>query len=100
MGPLIVAFLSLTKPKDIHLISFTYTGKIWIEFLEFFNFSPYLLTRVGNEGPYISESNIPTLYPCFLSPNAIFTAMVLFPTPPLQLETAIIFFTPDKLPFL
>jgi len=30
----------------------------------------------------------------------MFTATVLLPTPPLQLETAIIFFMPTKFPFL
>jgi len=48
----------------------------------------------------MSESNIPTLYPIFLSVAATFTAIVLFPTPPLQLLTAIIFFIPNKFPFL
>jgi hypothetical protein len=64
------------------------------------NNSPSLFTNVGKDGPYTSASKIPTLNPCCLSPNATLTATVLLPTPPLQLDTAIIFFIWDKLPFL
>ncbi len=39
----------------------------------------------------MSESNTPTLKPRFLRFAATLIAMVLLPTPPLQLETAIIF---------
>ena len=39
----------------------------------------------------MSESNMPTLNPWFLRVAAMLTATVLFPTPPLQLLTAMIF---------
>lgn len=55
--------------------------------------------NVGRDGPYISASNSPTFFPYFCRENAKFMAIVLFPTPPLQLETAIIFFTLDNPPF-
>jgi hypothetical protein len=61
--------------------------------------------NVGRDGPYISASNSPTFFPYFFikntfcRENAKFMAIVLFPTPPLQLETAIIFFTLDNPPF-
>jgi hypothetical protein len=55
---------------------------------------------VGSEGPYMSESKIPTLNPWFFKVAAMLTAIVLFPTPPLQLDTAMIFLIPLKLPFL
>ena len=48
----------------------------------------------------MSESKIPTLKPWFFSIAATLTATVLFPTPPLQLDTAKIFLIPNKLPFL
>jgi hypothetical protein len=61
---------------------------------------PSLLIKVGNEGPYISESKTPTLKPIFFKLAATLIAIVLFPTPPLQLDTAIIFFIRLKLAFL
>ena len=49
---------------------------------------------VGKLGPYTSASKIPTLAPICASVIAKFTHVVDFPTPPLQLEMAMIFFTP------
>ena len=51
------------------------------------------LIKVGRLGPYISASKIPTFKPSFWRENARFTATVDFPTPPLQLLAATIFFT-------
>lgn len=48
---------------------------------------------VGKLGPYKSASNIPTFNPNLYMENAKFTATVDFPTPPLQLLTAIMFLT-------
>lgn len=59
-----------------------------------------LLISVGKDGPYISESKIPTFNPIYLKVEAKLTAIVLFPTPPLQLDTAIIFLTFNKFDFL
>jgi hypothetical protein len=53
---------------------------------------------VGSDGPKISESKIPTLKPNSLSVHARLIATVLLPTPPLQLETAIIFLMLLRLP--
>ncbi len=49
--------------------------------------------KVGTDGPYISASYRPTLFPNFYKANAKLIATVDFPTPPLQLETAMILFT-------
>ena len=46
---------------------------------------------VGTDGPKMSASNNPTLYPSLESDIARFAAMVLFPTPPFPEETAITF---------
>ena len=46
---------------------------------------------VGKLGPYKSASNNPTDFPNFCNEKAKLTATVDFPTPPLQLLTAIIF---------
>ncbi len=43
---------------------------------------------------------MPTEKPWVLRVAATLTATVLLPTPPLQLETAIIFLMPTKFPFL
>lgn len=48
---------------------------------------------VGKLGPYKSASKIPTLWPYYCKEKAKLTATVDFPTPPLQEETAIMFFT-------
>lgn len=48
---------------------------------------------VGTDGPYTSASKTPTFFPKFFKLNAKFKATVDFPTPPLQLDTAIIFLT-------
>lgn len=48
---------------------------------------------VGKLGPYKSASKIPTFFPYLNIENARFTATVDFPTPPLQLLTAMIFCT-------
>ena len=50
--------------------------------------------KKGIDGPYRSASKIPTfLFKIFDNVNARLMATVVFPTPPLQLLTAIIFFT-------
>mmetsp|Transcript_55076 Transcript_55076/g.112591 ORF Transcript_55076/g.112591 Transcript_55076/m.112591 type:complete len:201 (-) Transcript_55076:176-778(-) len=51
------------------------------------------LVIVGKLGPKISASKIPTLPPNFAMLYARLTATVDFPTPPLQLDTAMILFT-------
>ena len=45
----------------------------------------------GMLGPYMSASNIPTLFPIFVRDMAKFTAKVDLPTPPFPLAIAIIF---------
>ena len=57
-----------------------------------------LFINVGKDGPYMSASNTPTLLPYCYKANARFIATVDFPTPPLQLLTAIIFFTFSSVP--
>ena len=49
----------------------------------------------GTFGPYTSASSSPTDAPIFFSAIARFTAIVVLPTPPLPLATAIRFFTPS-----
>ncbi len=46
-------------------------------------------------GPYISASNKPVFNPNLANEHAIFTAIVLLPTPPLPLLTAIICLIPS-----
>ena len=46
------------------------------------------------------ESKIPTFKPCFFKLAAKLTAIVLLPTPPLQLDTAIIFLMFNRFPLL
>ena len=48
---------------------------------------------VGIDGPYTSASSTPTFSPICESAMARFKAVVDFPTPPLALATATIFFT-------
>jgi hypothetical protein len=55
------------------------------------NYTFSLSINAGKLGPYISASSKPVLYPSLFIAIARFTAMVDFPTPPLQLATAIIF---------
>merc|ERR1711904_549338 len=49
---------------------------------------------MGKDGPYTSASKIPTLAPIIVRAYAKFTETELFPTPPLQLETATMCLTP------
>ncbi len=51
----------------------------------------------GSEGPYTSASITPTAAPDSRSASARFTAVVLFPTPPLPEATAIAFRTPGRI---
>lgn len=55
-------------------------------------------TMSGSEGPYTSASKMPTLAPICASVYARLTAVVDLPTPPLQLDTAMMWRTPDSPP--
>ena len=52
------------------------------------------LVIVGNDGPNTSASKMPTFAPIIARVYARFTEVVLFPTPPLQEETAMTCLTP------
>ena len=90
--PLIAAGFVPTNPNDMHFISSYSIGSIYLGFSsDGLKLSSSLFIKVGRDGPYISESKMPTLNPLFFKVAAILTATVLFPTPPLQLLTAMIF---------
>lgn len=92
IGPRIAAGLLPTKPNDMHRMFSYRIGFIYFGFVSLgYKVVPYLFIKVGSDGPYISESNMPTLWPRFFKFAAMLIAIVLLPTPPLQLETAIIF---------
>ena len=55
---------------------------------------PLIENNFGNDGPYISASNKPTLHPIFSNAIARLVAKVDFPTPPLALEIAIVNLAP------
>lgn len=61
--------------------------------------SPDRFNSVGIEGPKISASRMPVLWPARANDRARLTAMVLLPTPPFADETATIFFTSFMLRF-
>ena len=100
IGPLITAF-EFANPNDIVL---TPSNSIGIISLGLSSGASNLCfsfpISVGNDGPYISASKIPTLYPNLCNEKVRLTATVLFPTPPLHEETAKIFFTFYRFPFL
>eukprot|EP00955_Chlamydomonas_euryale_P045534 353182-Chlamydomonas_euryale.AAC.26 len=56
------------------------------------------LIMTGRLGPYTSASKMPTLAPIWARVYARLTAVVDFPTPPLQLDTATMCFTPARPP--
>ena len=58
--------------------------------------APSIPNILGIEGPKISASNKPTLYPCLAKATARLDDTVDFPTPPLPDEMAMICFTFDK----
>ena len=60
-----------------------------------FGFSSETPNIEGVLGPYISASNKPVFNPNLAKEHAIFTAIVLLPTPPLPLLTAIICLIPS-----
>jgi hypothetical protein len=55
-----------TKPNETHFMPSKMIGSIYFAFyFRGCRIAPSLFIRVGKEGPNMSESNIPTLNPCF-----------------------------------
>ena len=93
IGPLHIMGVcsSVKNPIDIHWIPYFTIGFKVCPSLSGFSL---IENSFGKEGPYISASSKPTLHPIFLRANAMFVANVDFPTPPLALEIAIVYFVP------
>ena len=63
---------------------------------EQFAYASSIWSILGTDGPKMSQSSRPTFIPILAKATARLTATVLLPTPPLPLETAMMFFTPGK----
>eukprot|EP00959_Pyramimonas_sp_CCMP1952_P236913 4951152-Pyramimonas_sp.AAC.1 len=94
MGPRMIALPCPAYPKETADTPWYSTGEIILVSGSIIRTVCSGEIIVGRDGPYTSASKMPTFAPIIASEYAKFTDTVDFPTPPLQLDTAMMWRTP------